>query len=933
MMKKIVPFMFIFICCIISPHMVRASTDVSSDITSDTTWDISGSPYVLTKEIRILEGVTLTVDPGVVVENATGRSPFFTKLTVFHGHIVANGTEDKHITFHNFVIEGTTGSIALAYADALRVEFMTRSTVDIAHSTLGSLSVRDSTIANVTDTTIDSTASASSFSVSVFVNVQSVLHFTNGTIRNTSNLGRGLLTEDNVIVTLTNILVEADSIGVSDTVDSFVTIENCIIRNSKTAGIYVQKHPTEPWDKNQLVVHNSQITHNGHGIEIFNLPRVVDIAGNSFTNNTIAVYKTGTYIIPIGENWWGSSTGPKSTQYNPNGLGESISDTYSFSSWLHSDPFSTVETVVPPAKTPVILIPGIASTKLIKANDPNAELWPHLAGLIASTSDSFLDYLALDANGDPRAEAPVVTGDIVRGYVGVHVFDGLINSLFESGYTENKDLFVFPYDWRLSVATNARLLKQKISDVMQSSGSTSVNLIAHSMGGLVAKEYIATEGDANINKLIFLGTPHLGAPKAFTMLQYGDNLGASILGFSLLNRKRMFVISQNMPSVYDLLPSMKYVDDPIQGLRYIRDLVATSLSATGANYLDYTATKNVLVQSGRNESLFAQAEDLHRVTDSMTLPEDKTYNYVGCGKSKTVGSITLRKKLLWTSAGRKFVDDYDLGYVNGDDTVPLTSASLSIDSAHQLYIKGASHSEIPSISGVPASIVSVLGGTQGGDSSSSITRDKTVCSVSGTSISKHSPVRMDIYDEAGNHTGPLDDGSIEYGIDGVTWNEYHDAFEASGMTVQYFALDKTGNAEEVHLISVPEKTQTVGETISHQGGGESEHHSSAPVGLIQSIGDKVSEIPFIENLLPLPQKSLELPSDTVPSEPVDTPPVVINQKSVSTIVHTADTTQTKSTVIDTPLAAHASGSGGNVKAWVVMGSVVLLGGLWLLSRR
>ena len=43
------------------------STHVSSDIITNTTWTVADSPYILTDIIIVNEGVTLTVEPGVLV--------------------------------------------------------------------------------------------------------------------------------------------------------------------------------------------------------------------------------------------------------------------------------------------------------------------------------------------------------------------------------------------------------------------------------------------------------------------------------------------------------------------------------------------------------------------------------------------------------------------------------------------------------------------------------------------------------------------------------------------------------------------------------------------------------------------------------------------------------------------------------------------------
>lgn len=50
----------------------NSSTLILNDITEDTTWTKLGSPYVVNEDISIMSGVTLTIEPGVVVEFNSG---------------------------------------------------------------------------------------------------------------------------------------------------------------------------------------------------------------------------------------------------------------------------------------------------------------------------------------------------------------------------------------------------------------------------------------------------------------------------------------------------------------------------------------------------------------------------------------------------------------------------------------------------------------------------------------------------------------------------------------------------------------------------------------------------------------------------------------------------------------------------------------------
>ncbi len=86
-----------------------------------------------------------------------------------------------------------------------------------------------------------------------------------------------------------------------------------------------------------------------------------------------------------------------------------------------------------------------------------------------------------------------------------------------AGYTRNRDLFVAFYDWRKSVKDTAReYLVHWIDRALKRSGSTKVILIAHSMGGLVARSYIQSSSYRHdVERLITLGTPHRGSPEAY----------------------------------------------------------------------------------------------------------------------------------------------------------------------------------------------------------------------------------------------------------------------------------------------------------------------------------------------------------------------------------------------------------------------------------
>jgi hypothetical protein len=88
----------------------RAITTGPGGIFKDTTWSLSQSPYIITEDLTLFPGYTLTIEPGVEVKFSTG-----TKLTI-RGSLVAEGTESNRIAFSSTepATKGSWGGIDVA---------------------------------------------------------------------------------------------------------------------------------------------------------------------------------------------------------------------------------------------------------------------------------------------------------------------------------------------------------------------------------------------------------------------------------------------------------------------------------------------------------------------------------------------------------------------------------------------------------------------------------------------------------------------------------------------------------------------------------------------------------------------------------------------------------------------------------------------------
>jgi len=113
---------------------------------------------------------------------------------------------------------------------------------------------------------------------------------------------------------------------------------------------------------------------------------------------------------------------------------------------------------------------------------------------------------------------PVV---FVHGYSGSTIvnFSSMISWFKADGYPSNY-LYYYTYNTIPGVVNGANILKGKVDAALKATGKTKVDLICHSMGGLVARYYMKYLGGASkVNQVVYIATPHKG-----TYIAYGDPL-------------------------------------------------------------------------------------------------------------------------------------------------------------------------------------------------------------------------------------------------------------------------------------------------------------------------------------------------------------------------------------------------------------------------
>lgn len=303
---------------------------------------------------------------------------------------------------------------------------------------------------------------------------------------------------------------------------------------------------------------------------------------------------------------------------------------------------------------------------------------------------------------DPVIIIPGILGSWYRPTTGKWEIDPILNTyhdlwqaLLVAGYVEGETLFAFPYQWRQSNMLTALELKQKIAEVKAITGSEKVDLITHSMGGLVARQYIETSGyDNDVDQLIFIATPHHGAPKAYLMWE-GAEFGAE--------RK-----DKLMKYIFSLEAVEHGYDDRDGLVKYFRDFNINSVKELLPDY-DYLRLKDsqelLNYPNGYPTNQFL--EIINNPAFLNNLSEVKILNIVAdSGNNETLSVIRIGSSTqtvmypdLWEHGEPDGFYDWfsDHGLENGagDDTVPLVSNN-AFNGSHQESFFGATHQSIVS---------------------------------------------------------------------------------------------------------------------------------------------------------------------------------------------------------------------------------------------
>ena len=343
---------------------------------------------------------------------------------------------------------------------------------------------------------------------------------------------------------------------------------------------------------------------------------------------------------------------------------------------------------------PIVIVPGIMGSQLYSGS---TKVWVNI-GVIANPLLRLDQYMSIDKSvnvhnynyensqrKDPINQSLLSKGE--REYGAYDIYQKLVDGIIERFSDENgnctRDVYVFSYDFRRSNVASAQELCWYIDDILSYNKEyynkefTQVDIVAHSMGGLVTSEYVRHYGADKIHRVITAGTPYEGAPKLQNSVLTEKVLDNGGLDFFLLYTGGLTKkCKASFPAIAELAPTDAYFNmhstnfERYTGQKQGKEKIYTTLNLS--QYHDINSKIfNTAVRTPYNEAL----------TFHENIKTDEGYNIL-LSLDNSYFSVGINQK---TIAGLKFNDGTDLSSLKvddvnyetiGDGTVPYDSGTI-----------------------------------------------------------------------------------------------------------------------------------------------------------------------------------------------------------------------------------------------------------------
>ncbi len=527
----------------------------------------------------------------------------------------------------------------------------------------------------------------------------------------------------------------------------------------------------------------------------------------------------------------------------------------------------------------VLFLPGLEASRLYTEKSVlgltyEDQLWE-------PNKKTDVEDLYLNADGTSKLSG-VYTRDaisetnVIPGALGSNIYKTLfstLDSLTDTNLPADKRMArweAYAYDWRQNIndivhngtpyKDGNKSLITTLENLIASSTTGKVTIIAHSNGGLLAKALLVRLEEMkqigmnnlidHIDTVVLVASPQIGTAVAVPAVLHGYD--QRIAWGALLNEEHARELGRNMHGAYGLLPSKEYIEHINISPVVFKDNTIPSgittdfVSVYGSTTDTYSEYRSFLLgEEGRNNPvvsatkspiklssvLLEKAEELHTDIDQWVAPAHIRMIEVAGWGLDTVAAFEYYPKrtgCVSTSVGCAnpyILDQKPIFTVDGDKTVVEPSALymggekywVDFQEYNSLDKVNREHKDILEVDQLNGFLKSVISKTD-------IVFDSVLKNTQPTDtknrlrISVHSPVSIGSYDSLGNFTGKVcsdteDFCRIQEDIPNSSYLEFGEGkyINLPEENIQKVVLQGTGSGTFTY---VSEKVTPEGQTIS-----------------------------------------------------------------------------------------------------------------------
>lgn len=223
----------------------------------------------------------------------------------------------------------------------------------------------------------------------------------------------------------------------------------------------------------------------------------------------------------------------------------------------------------------------------------------------------------------------------------------------------NWETYPLYYDWRQDIKINESKLSELINT--NTKDDEKVNLVGHSMGGLIGRNYLEKQHGGKASKFLAVGAPFQGSPYSYPTFVNGEiwdeDIVSRIAKTLLIKRCGIF------PSIQNLLPTYNYLKD--SKTHQIKNI--SSMQAKN-NYLPTNFTYpfwgvKVATLAGTGIKTIKTIEVVKDAKWPDGKPVDKDYTYQGDG------TVTLSSAQLTDALSNQTINQSHSGIISSTEGV------------------------------------------------------------------------------------------------------------------------------------------------------------------------------------------------------------------------------------------------------------------------